>query len=202
MESASLRRKIGIMGGSFNPVHIGHMIVASYIAQLGGVDEVWLMLSPQNPLKQGDDALLPDDVRMAMLRIAVGDNPRLKVCDIELSMPRPNYTINTLRRLAAEHLDCDFKLIVGTDNWQSFHRWRAPEEIIGEFGLIVYPRPGYPAADATATPGVTVVNAPQVEISSTFIREALAAGADVNFFLPAGVYRYISEHALYAPRKN
>jgi nicotinate-nucleotide adenylyltransferase len=190
------------MGGSFNPVHIGHMIVASYIAQWGGVDEVWLMLSPQNPLKQGDDTLLPDDVRMAMLNIAVGNDPRLKVCDIELSMPRPNYTIDTLRRLAAVHPDCDFRLIIGTDNWQSFHRWRAPEEIIGEFGLIVYPRPGYSAVGADTTPGVTVVDAPQVEISSTFIREALVNGGDVNFFLPAGVYRYISEHALYAPHKN
>lgn len=196
----SPRRRIGIMGGSFNPVHIGHMIVASYIAQWGGLDEVWLTLSPQNPFKQGDNALLPDDVRMEMLRLAVGDDPMLRVCDVELSMPRPSYTVDTLRCLSSRYPDCDFKLIVGSDNWQSFSRWREPDEIIGRYGLIVYPRPGYPICGPHDVDGVSVVDAPQVELSSTFIRDAIEAGRDMNFFLPSGVYQYILSHGLYGSR--
>lgn len=193
----STPKLVGIMGGSFNPVHIGHMVVASYIAQWGGVDEVWLMLSPQNPLKQ-DRAMASDADRLAMLRMAVGSSPRLRVCDVELSMPRPNYTVDTLRRLSEQHPDCRFKLVVGSDNYQSFPRWRASQQLIDDYGLIVYPRPGYPVEGAGGVAGVGCVDAPQVELSSTFLRQALARGRDVRHFLPAGVYQYILDHGLYA----
>lgn len=190
------RKRIGIMGGSYNPVHAGHMIVASYIAQWGDLDEVWLTLSPQNPFKR--NLTLADDAhRLEMLRIAVGDSPILRVCDVELSMPRPSYTVDTLARLSEMYPDCDFRLIVGADNWESFNRWRSPDEIVSRHGVIVYPRPGYSSEGCEDTPGVTCVEAPQVELSSTFIRDAIAAGRDMNFFLPPGVYQYITENGLY-----
>lgn len=194
-------KQIGIMGGSFNPVHAGHLMVASYVAQWGGLDEVWLVLSPQNPLKR-ELTMASDADRLAMLRLAVGDTPGLRVSDVELTMPRPSYTIDTLRRLAEQHPDCRFRLIVGADNWQSFARWRNCRELIDDYGLTVYPRPGYRALGAEAAPGVSLVAAPQVELSSTFLRQALAAGRDVRHFLPQGVYRYILAHGLYGAGGN
>lgn len=189
-------RQIGIMGGSYNPVHVGHMMVASYVAQWGGLDEVWLMLSPQNPLKR-ERAMASDADRMAMLRLAVGRGGGLRECDVELTMPRPNYSIDTLRRLSEMHGDCRFRLVVGADNWESFARWRCSQEIIERYGLIVYPRPGYSAQGCEAVEGVRLIDAPQVEVSSTFLREALAQGRDVRHFLPPGVYQYILAHGLY-----
>ncbi|WP_295731495.1 nicotinate (nicotinamide) nucleotide adenylyltransferase [uncultured Muribaculum sp.] len=194
------RKRIGIMGGSFNPVHTGHMIVASYIAQWSALDEVWLVLSPQNPFKK-DMALTPDADRLAMLRIAVAGSTCLRACDVELSMPRPSYTIDTLRHLSAMYPDYDFTLIIGSDNWESFSRWRSPAEIISEYGLVVYPRPGHPVAGCDSEAGVVCVDAPQVELSSTFIRRAIAEGRDMNFFLPSGVYQYIQAHGLYGAER-
>lgn len=197
---SSTRKRIGIMGGSFNPVHTGHMIVASYIAQWSDLDEVWLMLSPQNPFKT-DMKLAQDSDRRAMLCIAVEGSTCLRACDVELSMPRPSYTIDTLRHLSDMYPDCDFTLIVGSDNWESFSRWRSPREIISEYGLIVYPRPGYPVEAGEAEAGVRFVDAPQVELSSTFIRRAIAEGRDMNFFLPSGVYQYVLSHGLYGAQR-
>lgn len=197
---SSTRKRIGIMGGSFNPVHTGHMIVASYIAQWSDLDEVWLMLSPQNPFKT-DMELAQDSDRLAMLCIAVEGSTCLRACDVELSMPRPSYTIDTLRHLSDMYPDCDFTLIVGSDNWESFSRWRSPREIISEYGLIVYPRPGYPVEAGEAEAGVRFVDAPQVELSSTFIRRAIAEGRDMNFFLPSGVYQYVLSHGLYGAQR-
>lgn len=192
------KRRIAVMGGSFNPVHTGHMIVASYIAQWGDVDEVWLMLSPQSPFKTDAADMVADSDRLAMLRIATSAMPRLGVCDIELTMPRPNYTVNTLAELERRYPDCSFTLIVGGDNWESFPRWRSPREIIDRHGLIVYPRRGYSLDGIDAEERVRLVHAPEVEISSTFIRQAIAQGRDMNFFLPTGVYEYICTHNLYS----
>lgn len=185
----------GLLGGSFNPVHIGHMIVASYIAQWGYADEVWLNLSPRNPLKSAAD-LASDEDRLAMLRIALGGCDSLGLCDIELSMPRPSYTIDTLYTLARKYPERHFKVIIGSDNWQIFDRWRDADRIINDYGVIVYPRPGYAAPDAD-TPGVTVADAPMVELSSTLLRQAIARGRDVDYMVPTGVYNYIKEHQLY-----
>ncbi len=189
------RRKIGILGGSYNPVHAGHLMVASYVAQTAGLDEVWLSLSPANPLKASSHPASDDD-RLAMLRLAVGDAPRLKVCDEELRLPRPSYTLQLLEHLASIYPDCDFTLIIGSDNWLLFDRWRDPEVILQRYGVIVYPRPGYPMP-ALIPDRVTVVEAPTVDLSSTLIRDAISDGLDMNFFLPAGVYSYIKEHNLY-----
>lgn len=187
--------KIGILGGSFNPVHIGHIMVASYLTQWKIVDRVWLTLSPRNPLKSSD-GLLSDLQRLAMLRIACKDLPGIEICDIELSMPRPSYTINTLKVLSKRYPQTRFKLIVGSDNWLNFDQWRDYEEILDNYGVIVYPRPGRPVTN-TLVDGMELVQSPAINLSSTFIRAAIEKGRNVSAFLPAGVYDYIVENNLY-----
>lgn len=198
MNKPSQRQIIGVMGGSYNPVHVGHLIVASYLCQLGGLDQVWLSLSPANPLK-AVDGLAPDAQRMEMLRIALSDEPNchLQPCDLELSMPRPSYTVTFLDRLAEMYPDKSFRLIIGSDNWLSFDRWRDPEGILSRHGVIIYPRPGYPVDGSILDPRARLVEAPMVELSSTFIREGLSQHLDMNFFLPSGVYTYILNKGLY-----
>ncbi|MCM1022241.1 MAG: nicotinate (nicotinamide) nucleotide adenylyltransferase [Muribaculum sp.] len=190
-----MRQKIGIFGGSFNPVHIGHLMLASWIAQSGLVDRVWLMLSPANPLKS-DSSLVEDNQRREMLEIALADSKLIELCTLELELPRPSYTINTLSELNRRYPQFDFTLIVGSDNLEIFDKWRSHEELLSRYGLIVYPRPGYPIQDVLPT-GVTTVDAPLLEISSTEIRRKLACGWDMNFFMPSGVYNYIKENKLY-----
>jgi len=185
------------MGGSFNPVHFGHLMLADYMAQFTGMDEVWLMLSPLNPLKEGVASMVSDSDRLAMLDIAVRSTSGVKVCDIELEMPRPSYSIDSLRELKRRYPCFRFSLIVGSDNWLIFDKWKDYRSIISEFTPVIYPRPGY-AVDACSLPsGVTLVKAPVIEISSTFIREAINQGHDMNNFLPSGVWEYIVSHHLY-----
>ena len=188
--------KIGILGGSFNPVHIGHLMLASFVKQFGGFDEVWLMLSPLNPLKVGSADLIPDVMRLKMLDIAIGNFPGIKVNDIELSMPRPSYTINTLRYLSKRYPRHQFKLIIGADNWKVFDQWKDSDIILDKWGVLIYPRPGYPIGQVFVD-GAEVIKAPIADISSTFLRKALARGKDMTYFLPAGVYDYIKENKLY-----
>lgn len=192
-------KTIGILGGSFNPVHAGHMMLASYLSQWGYVDEVWLTLSPRNPLKEPGD-LLPDMKRLSMLNIAVKGATKIDICDIELTMPKPSYTINTLELLRERYPDYKFKLIIGSDNWRIFDQWRDAQRILDEFGVIVYLRPGYPVEQRHIV-GLEVVDAPMMNVSSTFIRDAIARGRNMNYFLPAGVYKYIIDNKLYQNRK-
>lgn len=186
---------VGILGGSFNPVHIGHMMLASFLTQWGYVDKVWLTLSPRNPLKSPAD-LIPDMKRLNMLSIAAKGARDIEICDIELSMPKPSYTINTLELLRVRYPENKFKLIIGSDNWQVFDQWREADRILEEFGVMVYRRPGYPVENIHVD-GLEVVNAPMVNISSTFIRDAIARKRNVNYFLPQGVYKYIQDNKLY-----
>ncbi len=189
---------IGIFGGSFNPVHIGHLMIASYLKQWGYVDKVWLTLSPNSPLKDAKD-LLPDLKRLAMLSLATRGSDDLEICDIELSMPRPSYTISTLDLLAKRHPGKHFKLIIGSDNWEIFDQWKESQRILDQYGVIVYPRIGHPINERNID-GMEYVQAPTVNISSTFVRDAIARGRDMNYFLPQGVYRFIVENKLYTPK--
>ncbi len=190
-----MKKRIGIFGGSFNPVHAGHLMLASWIAQSGEVDEVWLMLSPCNPLKVGAE-MASDDDRLKMLEIALKGDELLKLCSLELEMPRPSYTINTLYELESRFTDCEFVPIVGSDNLTVFDKWRDHDMIIARYGLIVYPRQDYPISSVLPEK-VRVVDAPMIDVSSTKIRELIRKGWNMNFFLPPGVYRYIVEHGLY-----
>lgn len=186
---------MAVLGGTFDPVHCGHLMLASYIAQFSDVDEVWLSLSPQNPFKC-DRILTDDSIRRDMLEIAVGNSCNVRMCDIELSMPRPSYMIDALRCLRKRYDSCSFRLVIGSDNYDGFDRWKESDAIRREFGLIVYPRPGYPLPPRPRD-NETFVDAPVMDISSTFIRDAVKMGKDMNFFLPPGVYDYIKEHNLY-----
>ena len=189
---------IGILGGSFNPVHIGHLMLAQYIVEWGYVDKVWLTLSPQNPLKDNCD-LIADMKRLSMLTKATKDLKDIEVCDIELSLPRPSYTINTLDILAKRHSSKKFKLIIGSDNWQMFDKWKDGDRILEQYGVIVYPRLGY-ESNINETRGMTTVNAPIIDISSTFIRNAVFKGRDISTYLPQGVYKFIVDNKLYLPK--
>lgn len=194
MEKKSVRT--GIFGGSFNPIHIGHLALANYLCEFGHVDEVWFLISPQNPFKQ-DKKLLDDCLRLELVRAAVAGYPRFRASDFEFSLPRPSYTVNTLHQLTAVYPEKEFHLIIGADNWSAFDRWKSAQEILDHYPILVYPRQGYEIKEKALPPHVKAVDSPLIDISSTFIRESLASGKDMRYFLHPEVYRIIKEKHLY-----
>ncbi len=192
-----MTKKIGFFSGSFNPIHIGHLILASYIGEFTDLDEIWFVVSPRNPLKEAG-VLLDDALRLEMVRLALEDYERMKVSDVEFHMPRPSYTIDTLTKLTEEHPDKEFTLIIGGDNWRQFHKWKEPEKLTSNYRLFIYPRLG---EEVMIPPqlhsSVQLINAPIVEISSTFIREGIRAGRNIRAFLPSKVYDFIVRNRLY-----
>lgn len=183
LTDSSSEIKTGIYSGSFNPVHIGHLALANWLCEFTELDELWFMITPHNPLKNKSD-LLDDNLRLAWVKEAVADYPKMRVSDFEFTLPQPTYTIKTLRALRAQHPDRQFYLIMGADNWQHIDRWRESEALLREFPVMVYPRKDFPIVIPTHYPLVKAVDSPLIEISSTFIREALKNGKDVRFFLP------------------
>lgn len=179
--------KIGIYSGSFNPIHIGHLALANYLCEYQGLDEVWFLVSPHNPLKK-EHELMDDVLRLRLVQLAVAGYPKFRASDFEFSLPRPSYTVHTLDALKHHYPQHQFSLIIGSDNWHYFSRWYEAERILAENNLIVYPRPGYPVQEAALPPRVTLADTPLLEISSTFIREALQQGKDVRYFLHPAVY--------------
>jgi nicotinate-nucleotide adenylyltransferase len=187
--------KIGLFFGSFNPVHIGHLVIANYMAEFTGLEQVWFVISPQNPLKKSS-SLLEDHKRRTLLEIATKNDDRFRVCDIEFKLPKPSYTIDTLAHLQELHPNHEFVLIMGSDGLTTFYKWKNHLIIEENYDRYVYPRPGF-TMTAEQHARVTLVDAPQMEISSTFIREALGKKHDIRHFLPPDVYSYISEMHFY-----
>lgn len=189
-------KKIGFFSGSFNPIHKGHLAIAEYMLDKAGLDEVWLSVSPQNPLKLSNN-LLDDATRVAMVSLAIAANPRLRYCDIEMTLARPSYTITTLEALTAKYPDCEFHLLIGADNWLIFDHWKSYREIIERYPIEIYPRPGYTIDTHNLPASVRATEAPQMDISATEIRRRIAEGDRADALLPPEVYRYIVQHRLY-----
>ncbi len=188
--------RVGLLFGSFNPVHTGHLILAEYFATRTDLAEVWLVVSPQSPFKVGEE-LLPDTARLALLQLAVADNPRLRAEDIELSLPRPSYTIATLDALRVCHPSHDFVLLMGADNLPGLPRWRAADRLLREFDLYVYPRPGAELPDLAAFLRAQVVKAPLLDVSATFIRASVRAGQSIRYLVPPAVEQAILNQNYY-----
>lgn len=184
------RRKTGIFSGSFNPIHIGHLALANYLCEFEGLDELWFLISPQNPLKQQAD-LWSDELRLKLVQLSTEGYPKFQASDFEFHLPRPSYTIDTLDKLKASYPDREFFLIIGSDNWTLFDKWREPERIIAENNLLIYPRPGFTINENELPETVRLVQSPTFDISSTFIREALAAGKEVRYFLHPAAYQHL-----------
>lgn len=187
--------KIGLFFGSFNPVHIGHMIIANYMAEFTDIQQLWFVISPHNPLKP-KKTLLDDYHRRTLMELAVGDDQRFRVCDIEFSMPKPSYTIDTLTYLSEKYPQYTFVILMGSDGLPTFNKWKNYHLIENNYWRYVYPRPGYPV-NAADYKNLMVVDAPLLEISSSFIRDAIKNRKDIRYFLPDKVFKYIDEMQFY-----
>ncbi len=188
--------KIGLFFGSFNPVHVGHMVLANYMLEYTDLDKIWFVVSPHNPLKE-KSTLLHERQRLQMVTLAIGDNNKMKASNIEFKLPQPSYTINTLTYLKEKYPNNDFALIMGTDNLEGFHKWKNYEEILKNYELYVYPRPDAKGGELLKNKKVKLVNAPLMEISSTAIRNAVKEKKDVRYFVPAEAWEYITESHFY-----
>jgi len=192
----SSKQNIGLYFGSFNPIHNGHIAIANYLLETGKVDEVWFVVSPQSPFKQ-ENSLLDDDHRYEMVLLAIENNKRLRACNIEFSLPKPSYTINTLKELHKKYPTKNFALIMGADNLESFHKWKNFEEIIDNHCIYVYPRSNVDEGNVSKHPSVCRIDAPLLDISSTTIREFIRSGKDVGQFLQVEVLKYINNNGFY-----
>ena len=189
-------KHIGLYFGSFNPIHIGHLIIGQYMVEFTDLDEVWFVVSPQNPLKD-KKTLLPDLNRLYMVNVAVEDDSKLRSCNIEFHMPKPSYTIDTLAYLGEKYPDYDFVLIGGTDILPTFHKWKNYQQLLSNHKIYIYNRPGYNAGDYQSHPNISFFDAPLMEISASFIRNAIKAGKDISYMLPSKVWKYIDEMNFY-----
>lgn len=194
--------RVGLYFGTFNPIHIGHLVIANFMANHTDLDAVWIVVTPYNPLKERSE-LLPDAHRLQMVKLAILDNPRLEASDIEFELPQPNYTIDTLDHLQAKHSDVEFVLIMGEDNLRTLHHWREYERIVASYDIFVYPRSLTDGEihrridPSVSLKRVTTVEAPIIEISSTFLRNAIQTRKDIRYLVSDTVIHYISHHYLY-----
>lgn len=188
--------KIGLYFGSFNPIHTGHLIIANTLATTTDLEQVWFVVSPQNPFKKSK-GLLHEFDRLDMVERAIADNSRLKATNIEFSMPKPSYTIDTLVRLQEKYPQHTFALIVGEDNLAQFTNWKNYDKILEYFGLYVYPRPNAIASDIRQHPNVRVIQAPLLDISATFIRECIRQNYSIRYMVPEAVEEMITRKKFY-----
>ena len=190
--------KIGIFGGSFDPIHIGHAIIAQHIIGRGAVDRLWLMVSPLNPLKADNERHVADTDRLRMVEMVTRPMEGVETSAFEFTMPKPSYTIDTLNALQAKFPDDEFYLVIGADNWELFGKWRNSDEILAKYHVLIYPRLGYEVnIPIELQDRVRLIDAPIIELSSTQIRERLAQGLSVRYYIPDEVLAYIEQKNLY-----
>lgn len=186
--------KIGLFGGSFNPIHNAHVKLASTICKEAGLDEVWFMVTPQNPLKR-QEGLMDEKDRLEMVRLALEKEPDLKASDYEFHLERPSYTWNTLQHLSKDYPENEFYIIIGGDNWDIFHHWAHHEEILRDYHIIVYPRKDSMIDTATLPRSVSILSMPEMDISSTMIRQMLRNGEDISPYVCPEVAQYLRNTA-------
>ena len=183
--------KIGLFFGSFNPVHIGHLIIANYMATQTDLKKVWLVVSPQNPLKPRK-GLAADNVRLQMVRMAIEDNPVLEASSVEFGLPKPSYTIDTLTHLKEKYPNREFVLIMGSDNLQTLDQWKNYEKILSDYQIYVYQRPGHEAAQYADHPRVRFFETPPLNISATYLRECLRHDRPIRYLTPDSGWEFLS----------
>lgn len=193
-----MKKRTGLFFGSFNPIHIGHLIIAEHMLYTYNLEEVWLVVSPQNPFKTTFE-LWPEQQRLEMVKLAIADNARLKACDVEFGLAKPSYTVQTMRHLSIEHTDRDFFIIMGSDNLASFKQWKDYAFLLEHYRFLVYYRAGFEQMELMDHPNVRISEAPVLHISATFIRERLQTGTSIRYLVLPDVERYIFQHGLARP---
>jgi len=188
--------KIGLYFGSFNPIHIGHLAIANYMIEFTELDQLWFVVSPQNPLKE-KRSLLEDYHRLEMVHLAVEDDDRFRASDIEFRLPTPSYTIDTLTYLEEKHPGKEFQLIMGSDGLRTFHKWKHADLLVQKYHRLIYPRPGESKELGSELKNATLVDAPLMDISSSFIRKAISQGKDIRHLVPAKAYKYMRDMHFY-----
>jgi nicotinate-nucleotide adenylyltransferase len=188
--------KIGLFFGSFNPIHMGHLIIANLMAETTDLKKVWFIVSPQNPFKHSK-GLLHEFDRYDLVQAAISDNYKLEVSDVEFHLPKPSYTIHTLVHLREKHPDKDFKIIIGGDNLINFAKWKNYEQILKDYGLYVYPRPNTQLSELLSHPNVRSIKAPMLDISATFIRDCIRNNQSVRYLVPDIVEERIKAKGFY-----
>lgn len=190
--------KVGLYFGTFNPIHIGHMAIANYVLEFTPLEKLWFVVSPHNPFKNKKH-LLDDYQRLQLVNRAIDDDYRFSANSIEFNLPKPSYTIDTLTHLQEKYPQHEFHLIMGADNLTFFHKWKNYEELLKQYSIYVYPRPGSEAEmeQWLKHPNIHAVDAPLMEISASFIRKAIKEGKDIRHFLPAQTWKYLTEMHFY-----
>jgi len=192
----NVNQKIGLFFGSFNPIHIGHMIIANIMAENTDLNKVWFVVSPQNPFKPSK-GLLHEFDRYDMVKAAIADHYKLEVTDVEFNLPKPSYTIHTLAYLTEKHPGKEFKVIIGEDNLENFSKWKNHEQILEQFGLYVYPRPHVTNSELKRHPNVKLIEAPLLDISATYIRSCIKNNKSIRYLVPEPVEQLIRHKHFY-----
>lgn len=183
---------VGIFGGSFNPIHTGHIALAKSLCEKAGLDEVWFMVSPMNPFKQAATDLLDDNLRLELVEKALENEPQLRACDYEFHLPKPSYTWHTLQAITQDYPDIAFTLLIGGDNWAAFDKWYHHDDILAHYPIVVYPRQD---SDIGNVPeGVTIVETPLLNISSTEIRCHIAEGKSITGMVPLSIEQKVTNY--------
>ena len=188
--------KIGLFFGSFNPIHVGHLIIANFMATQSDLKEVWLVVSPQNPLKK-KSTLANDYDRLNLVRLAVDENLKLRASDVEFSLPKPSYTIDTLTHLNDKYPDKQFVLIMGGDNLATLHKWKNYELLLQDHEIYVYQRPSYDLGELATHSSVKIFDAPLMQISASYIRKCLKTGKSVEYLVSEAVFEELERSGLY-----